>query len=266
MGEVTKIGWADHRFNPWIGYARVSESCWKQPAMWNRKAETDGIRRRVFCASLADVFDSYGPEAERERLWETIQVTPCLDWLLLTKQPKNIEAYTPENFGELSWPNVWIGITAENQANYEKRWPFLAKVSAAVRFISYEPAVGSLIPCGYTIADPNGDQTFYTPVTRTISLPIQASTIYPDWVVAGGGSGSGACPPEQRWFTEMRDHCASLGIPFWFKQWGDYRFHPLASVLPDLEGLKFIDPPENGEGGALIQGALHRALPVGAVL
>src|SRR5687767_5849881 len=126
MGE-TNISWTDYSFNPWIGCEKVSEGCkncyaeefttrrlekglwgrdarrrqrpdaaWKEPLAWNRRAAKDGVRRKVFCASLADVFEERPDlDAPRRRLWETIRATPNLDWQLLTKRPENITRLLP---------------------------------------------------------------------------------------------------------------------------------------------------------------------------
>jgi hypothetical protein len=118
VGERTSISWTDHTFNPWIGCTRLSPACdhcyaaslalrygwtawdapprltsdenWKKPRGWNRKAQVDDVRRRVFYASLADVFDNQAEDAWRARLWQLIAETPHLDWMLLTKRPQNI--------------------------------------------------------------------------------------------------------------------------------------------------------------------------------
>jgi protein gp37 len=151
----TKIEWADYTFNPWWGCSRVSAACdycyaeawakrfgvlwgddqerrpasdnyWREPLKWNRKAENAGVRRRVFCASMADVFeDKPGLDVPRTRLYRLILETPWLDWLLLTKRPENIRRMVPVAWLDLphptgtapgSWPaNVWVGTTAENQ-------------------------------------------------------------------------------------------------------------------------------------------------------
>ena len=129
MAENSNISWCDHTFNPWIGCQKVSPGCdscyaealmdtrfgkvqwgpegerkltsdanWRKPLTWNRKAATAGERPRVFCASLADVFDNQAPQAWRRRLWSLILDTPNLDWLLLTKRPQNISKMMPWNW------------------------------------------------------------------------------------------------------------------------------------------------------------------------
>ena len=174
--ENSKIEWTDHTFSPWLGCTKVSAGCtncyaetlttrykwakwgpgetrkrtsvanWKKPLTWNRKAEKAGVRRRVFCASLCDVFDHEAPAGARADLWDLIRKCPELDWQLLTKRPENIEQYLPADWYHYhGWPNVWLGTTTEDQAAYDLRWPILSGIYAAVHFISYEPAIGPLI-------------------------------------------------------------------------------------------------------------------------
>ena len=170
MAQNSKIEWTDHTFNPWIGCQKVSPGCdhcyaetmmdhryhkvqwgphgqrvrtseanWRGPLKW-AKAEGD-IRQRVFCASLADVFDKQAPQGARKDLFLLIHKTPQLDWMLLTKRPENIARMLPADWGN-GWPNVWLGTTCEDQQHFDRRWPILRDVPAAVRFISYEPALG----------------------------------------------------------------------------------------------------------------------------
>lgn len=222
MGEVTGIEWCDHTFNPWIGCQKVSDGCdhcyaetlmdkrlkrvhwgprgarqrtgesnWKQPYNWNRKAEADGVRRKVFCASLADWLDNKVPLEWRNDLCRLISFTPNLDWLLLTKRIENYERLSPWRY---STPpsNVWLGVTAENQEAYDRRWPILSAIPAPVRFISYEPALGP--------------------------LSIRGHAMKPDWIICGGESGRGFRPMEEEWARSIRDQCERFNIPFFMKQ------------------------------------------------
>jgi protein gp37 len=173
MGQNTTIEWADHTFSPWWGCTKVSAACdhcyaqtwarrwgvqwgphaerriagdatWENPHAWNRKAKRLGRRYRVFCASMADVFENRPElEASRARLWQTIRDTPRLDWLLLTKRPQMIQRYLPADWGD-GWPNVRLGTTVENQAEADRRIPHLLAVPAAVRFLSCEPLLGPM--------------------------------------------------------------------------------------------------------------------------
>lgn len=231
MGE-TNISWTDYSFNPWIGCAKVSEGCkncyaeeftnrrletglwgadakrrqrpesaWKDPLSWNRKAGRDGLRLRVFVASLADVFeDRPDLEAPRRRLWETIRATPNLDWQLLTKRPENIARLLPADWSlNLNgYPNVWLGVSAENQARWNQRVPTLCQIPAVVHFVSYEPALG--------------------PVDPAHTYPL-----VPEWVICGGESGPHRRIFDPQWARDVRDQCKVLGIAFWFKQ-GGHRF------------------------------------------
>ena len=168
MAENSRIEWTDHTFNPWWGCTKVSPACdncyaeawakrtghavwgaktdrrflsefyWKQPLRWNREAKKQRRRERVFCASMADVFEWRADlKPWRTRLWALIDETPHLDWLLLTKRPHLAQRLAP--WGD-SWPeNVWLGTTVESQRFADKRMHHLVNVPARVRFVSCEP-------------------------------------------------------------------------------------------------------------------------------
>ena len=127
---------------------RTTEQYWKAPRIWNARSDlfeaAHGRRQRVFCASLADVFDNQADPAWRRDLFELIRATPRLDWQLLTKRPQNIRKMLPQDWAEGGYSNVWLGFTAEDQARFEERSRILQQVPAAVWFVSYEPAIGPL--------------------------------------------------------------------------------------------------------------------------
>ena len=100
-----------------------------------------GHRPRVFCASLADVFDNQVPSAWRQDLFALIAECRRLDWLLLTKRPQNISKMLPSDWGD-GYRNVWVGVTAEDQIRFDQRWTDLQKIPAVIKFVSYEPAIG----------------------------------------------------------------------------------------------------------------------------
>jgi len=223
--QDSKIEWTNHTFNPWIGCQKVSPGCdrcyaktlmddrygrvhwgphserkrtsegnWKLPLRWQKQAVTAGVRPKVFCASLADVWDNHVPNEWRADLFELIRQTPNLDWLLLTKRPENIAKMLPKALrGMPSWPwgNVWLGATAEDQVHYDRRWKALSKVPAAVRFISYEPALGPLNLVGDAL---------------------------PDWVICGGETGSGARLLKKRWARSLLAQCQEKSVAFFMKQ------------------------------------------------
>ena len=250
MGANTKIEWADHTFNPWVGCTKVSPACdhcyaeswakrsgnaalwqgqrrrttaanWQKPRKWNREAEASGKRARVFCASLADVFDNQVWDRHRHDLWHLIEQTPHLDWLLLTKRPQNISKMLPDPETGVKpwgagWPNVWLGTTVENQREAERRIHHLFSVPAALRFLSCEPLLGALdlrridVP-GYGFFDS------LTPGYFIDGGPPRRGL---DWIIVGGESGPKARPMHPDWARSLRDQCQDAGVPFHFKQWG----------------------------------------------
>ena len=225
MAKNSRIEWTTHTFNPWWGCVKVSPACkhcyaeswakrvgqdvwgigsnrrffgekhWAEPLRWNADAAALGIRVRVFCASMADVFeDRRDLDIWREKLWDLISVTPNLDWLLLTKRPELITSLAPWTD---HWPrNVWLGTTVENQEWADERLPKLVAIPAAVRFISAEPLLGR------------------------IDLTRWSHSI--DWVITGGESGAKARPSSPSWFRDLLNECMAADIPFHFKQWGDW--------------------------------------------
>lgn len=247
MGKNSKIQWTHHTFNPWWGCTKVSPACkhcyaetwsrrggsklwgtaagrrffgdnhWREPVRWNRESEKSRERKRVFCASMGDVFEARADlDPWRRRLWALIKDTPWLDWLLLTKRPANIEMMVP---WRSVWPqNVWLGITAETQELVQQRIPILIRQPAAVKFVSCEPLLG--------------------PVELTQWLENRIN-----WVIVGGESGRSARPMHPSWVRSLRDQCLSTGIPFHFKQWGCWRpleehnnFRLLTIQLEDPDG------------------------------
>ena len=225
MAKNSRIEWTTHTFNPWWGCVRMSPACkhcyaeawakrvgervwgaeaprrffgdkhWSEPLRWAAEASRTGDRARVFCASMADVFEDRDDlDPWRERLWNLIEATPALDWLLLTKRPDLVSKKVP--WGE-AWPtNVWLGTTVENHAWARKRLPELVRLPAAVRFISAEPLLGP------------------------VDLRPWVGDLH--WVITGGESGPKARPSSPSWFRQLLNQCMAADIPFHFKQWGDW--------------------------------------------
>ena len=224
---------------------RTSAANWRKPVQWNnqgfyacancgsRNSGHDGIdregagtwkcaacgserlkaaRQRVFCASLADVFDNEAPAAWRAELFALIGLTPHLDWLLLTKRIGNV----PKMMDQPGMPkdgmpaNVWLGATVVNQEEADRDIPKLLAVPARVRFLSIEPMLGPI--CIERATDQADEGTI-------------------DWVIAGGESGPSARPVHPDWLRALRDECEAFGVPFIFKQFGEWR--------PPMEGEKF---------------------------
>jgi len=242
MSEQTGIQWTDHTFNPWWGCEKVSPACdhcyaeslakryghdvwghdaprrffgekhWQEPVKWNRAAAAAGVRRRVFCASMADVFEDRPDVVDaRGRLFGLIEATRMLDWQLLTKRPANIQRMIHSDWRE-QWPrNVWVGTTAETQEWLDARSRWMERLNPRILFLSYEPGLGP------------------------ITVPRWAQ-----WVIAGGESGSGCRAIDPAWVRSVRDQCKLAGVPFFFKQWGG--FHPKANGA-DLDGREWKEFP-----------------------
>ncbi len=259
MTKNTKIEWADHTFNPWIGCTKVSPACdhcyaerdmasrlhvvqwgagqprkrtsarnWNDPLRWNAEAERLGIRYRVFCASLADVFDNEVPPAWRAELFALISMTPHLDWLLLTKRignvQKMIEAPGMDTRGLA--PNVWLGATICDQAEADRDVPKLLATPAARRFVSMEPLLG---PVDLEQACDIAERAVCAGTWDTMQEPQRCAAALRhgsvrllDWVIVGGESGPHARPMHPEWARSLRGECVGAGVPFLFKQWGEW--------------------------------------------
>ena len=242
MANNSKIEWTTHTYNPWWGCTKVSDGCkfcyaetlstryghdvwgprkerrtfgeahWSEPLKWNEQARRAGVRSRVFCATMADVFEEAAPLGELERLWNLIRATPNLDWLLLTKRPERIGESVPLDWGD-GWPNVWLGTSVEDNRVLE-RVPQLTATPAVVHFLSVEPLIG--------------------PIDE---LPLDGI----EWVIVGGESGPGARKMRPEWVDSIHDQCENAGVAFFFKQWGGVR-KKLAGR--ELHGRFFDEFPE----------------------
>ncbi|OAB13557.1 hypothetical protein AQ853_28275 [Burkholderia pseudomallei] len=252
MSENSKIEWCDHTFNPREGCQKVGPGCdhcyaearnarfgggsavnwgagaprrrtsvanWRKPLAWNAAHErffaAQGRRQRVFCASLADVFDNAIDPAWRRDLFDLIVDTPNLDWLLLTKRIGNVQQMVQATtLCDLLPSNVWLGATIVNQEEAERDIPKLLAVPARVRFLSMEPLLGpvDLVSSGALWSDMNGN------IVDAPSRGLRGV----DWVIAGGESGHGARPMHPDWARSLRDQCAAADVPFLFKQWGEH--------------------------------------------
>ncbi len=247
MSENSRIEWTDHTFNPWIGCTRVSLGCdycyaavstparamkvaWgasepryrtaastcEDPIKWNDRHDAffavHGRRQRVFCASLADVFDNAVNPAWRADLFELIAKTPKLDWLLLTKRIGNVVSMIEEaaeyrreldrlHEGKLP-ANVWLGATIVNQAEADRDIPKLLRTPAHVKFLSMEPLLGAvdisdwLVPsafhCATGFRQGTGMEAGYCGTCAGHAEdPIHDPECHDfiDWVIAGGESG-----------------------------------------------------------------------------
>jgi protein gp37 len=272
VSENTNIEWCDHTFNPWEGcqkvgpgcdhcYAetrnarfgggvavnwgpgaprrRTSETNWRKPLQWDAAAAgflaEHGRRQRVFCASLADVFDNQVDPAWRADLFRLIADTPNLDWLLLTKRIGNAAEMIAEavDFNDLPcwpWPRVWLGATIVTQVEADRDIPKLLSTPAAVRFLSMEPLLESvrlpvLCACGCRLPIEraiDGAMRGASALNREQAEASVRGTLGVDWVIIGGESGHDARPMNPQWVRELRDQCAAGCVAFLHKQNGEF--------------------------------------------
>lgn len=259
MAETTHIAWTDATFNYVWGCVKVSAGCkfcyaetldkrfgvshwgpsaprkamsekyWQQPVKWNRAAEKAGVRKKVFCSSMADVFeDRPGDpviEPARARLFALIESTPHLIWQLLTKRPENMGRLAPAHWAN-GWPaNVWAGTSVEDQENADKRIPELLKVPAAVHFLSCEPLLGPVDLLRVNMRGV-GDACRWSDVLHGVSYfgdmqgDVDADGPKVDWVIIGGESGKGARACDVAWLRSLVEQCAAAEIACFVKQLG----------------------------------------------
>lgn len=260
MGQTTGISWTHHTANFWIGCQKVSPGCehcyaehdtptrtrrakglelwgppkttprdrtkgaWKDVLKWNRDAERDGVRRRLFVSSLADIFEDHPMVASwRAEALALLESCTSLDVQLLTKRPQNIRAMVPPAWlAPSGWPaHVWVGTTVEDQKRADERIPHLLAVPARVRFLSCEPlleAVDLLDDLmGYVDDDVSGGRRVRLPhVTPYIHQEVKIS-----WVIVGGESGPGARPFALEWARSIVAQCREAGVACFVKQMGD---------------------------------------------
>jgi protein gp37 len=274
MGRDTKIQWCHHTFNCWRGCSRVSEGCrfcyaevmsrrnqavfgtwgpqgtrvvlaesgWREPLAWDRAAAKAGERHRVFCASLADVFEDWdGPMLDasgnvlhynsaatwwisertphgpipmrfvRERLFSLIHSTTNLDWLLLTKRPENAKIWAEAN----PFPsNVWLGTSVEDQETADSRIPVLLRTQVPVRFLSMEPLLGP-VDLGRWMS---GLDVSYDSEGNDLGPASGGSDL--DWVILGGESGRQARPFHLNRVRDIIHQCRAAAVPVFMKQLG----------------------------------------------
>lgn len=200
----------------WTGAVQFVPQLVDQPLRWKRP-------RRIFVNSMSDLFHPFVNTAWINELFGAMMVCPQHTFQILTKRPERMKEYMCHvgardiephmarlrpGIARIDWPwrNVWLGVSVEDQKTADERIPLLLQTPAAVRWVSYEPALG-LVDFSSWLISPYGQQY------GAMSL---------DWIVAGGESGPGARPAHPDWFRSVRDQCQAAGVPFFFKQWGEW--------------------------------------------
>jgi protein gp37 len=264
MSDGSKIEWTEATWNPVTGCSKVSPGCkhcyaerdWPRlaaprakPNIYTGRDFTDvkchpeklGIPlrwtkpRRIFVNSMSDLFHEAVPFEFVDAVWLTMIKSQQHIFQILTKRPQRMLEFfewESKRCEHPTLPNVWLGVSCENQETFDERWRILAKVPAAVRWFSLEPMIGRIDMC----------EAFGMWWNQTMHcFEGSGSKLNPhgfSWVVAGGESGPHARPMHPDWVRAIRDQCQAAGVPFFFKQWGEWA------------------PPTDGAGGRKI--VMHR--------
>ncbi len=306
MGKNSKIGWTNHTYNPWFGCTKIDPLCancyaetftkrigndvwgddkprrffgdkhWAEPLKWDKEAAALGERHRVFCASMADVFeDRKDLDAVRVRLYHLIEDTPHLDWLLLTKRPEKIEELMYGSRGGYVlgggdyFPNVWLGTSVGVQKSMQKVRDLL-KIPAVIHFVSAEPLLEAVDFEEEWGPYQDGNTT---PLRKTLLDGIS-------WLIVGGESGNTQAvrPMNPAWARSIRDQCQRHGVKFFFKQNGEYADLKSAGLDPDHWYSKeehrrhtfsdgtVVHRVGTGNSGALLDGREWSEVPVPKVV
>jgi protein gp37 len=291
-GRIEAMGTAPHyagltkpsKAGPvWTGEVRAApEHVLLQPLRWRRPS-------RIFVNSMSDLFHEDLPDAVIDRVFAIMAMTPHHTYQVLTKRPERMRAYVSgfecdgarrlnvayaagwimedgdgaaDSVANSAWPlpNVWLGVSVEDQSRADERIPILLDTPAAVRWISAEPLLG---PVDLTWMEPEALRPSYR-------LPRPKHGL--DWVVAGGESGPDARPMHPDWTRSLRDQCAAAGVPFLFKQWGEWWPVRMTVTTGEPVTSDLYDGPIFGNGevgvrlgkraaGRLLDGVLHDAYP-----
>lgn len=278
----------------------IDEKALSQPLRWK-------LPRKIFLGSMTDVFGDWVTDAMLDRIFAVMALANQHTYQVLTKRPErmrqtiarigksirileepaNALGYTLifEGIGLVGWPlsNVWLGVSVEDQATADARIPLLLETPAAKRFVSYEPALGS-VDFSFTPWPPDRPRF---PDTDDISdgrdalRAVDHSGSRIDWIIAGGESGPNARPTHPDWFRSVRNQCAAAGVAFFFKQWGewaprddwaDLKSGRMQAIEKDGSSTPYDQNPDDTGGqrmaragkrtaGALLDGREHREFP-----
>ncbi len=238
----------------WTGVVRALDERLLQPLRWKRP-------RLVFVNSMSDLFHEGFTDDQIDKIFAVMAASPRHTFQILTKRSRRMRDYfsaaglddrIDDMFNALAmeddaavepfhkwvrdgrvWPlpNVWMGVSVES-ADYEDRVRDLGAIEAAVRWVSYEPALGP--------------------------LNWWPHWVFLDWVVAGGESGAGARAPDPQWFRWAREFCAGYDIPYFFKQWGNWR--PRTGEEYFVGSAPMVRTTKK-DAGAFLDGLMHREFP-----
>lgn len=291
----------------WTGEVRFNEQWLTQPLRWTKP-------RMIFVCAHGDLFHPDVPDEWIDRVFAVMALAPQHTFQVLTKRAARMRNYVKrteeqwqgnsENFADrfqiaMDWnfawindiddmpwplPNVWLGVSAEDQARANERIPELLATPASIRFVSAEPLLGPIdlrrlrvgdtsASFGFPMADALTGQFYLDPEKQPENIrwliemsrrsPQEEGGIGLNWVIVGGESGQGARPMHPDWARSMRDQCLSAGVPFFFKQWGSYL--PGGQLMSDGRPWSPISGnslhASKGLAGRFLDGAEHNGMP-----
>jgi protein gp37 len=208
----------------WTGKVRFLENRLEEPLGWKKP-------RRIFVCDMSDLFHESVKNEWLVKIWKVIVDAPQHTYQILTKRPARMREFVRTMMLE-PLPNLWLGVSVENQHFADERIPLLLSTPAAVRFISAEPLLGPV-----SLNCVRDGQNFIDTVGGIRSIRPNL-----DWVIAGGESGPNARPMHPDWARGLRDQCQAAGVPFFFKQWGEWSFdQKLYRKLP-ANRVKYFEP------------------------
>ncbi len=273
MARTTAIEWTEHTWNPFVGCSVCTAGCTNCYAMqqafrieqfgtarhyeglthkvngrivWTGKLSrsSDAAMRKplgitkpsmIFVNSMSDFFHADANDAWLLEALDIIRLTPRHIFQVLTKRPENISPFLQRNPSVVFPGNLWLGTTVEHKKT-ASRISILSRVPATVRFISFEPLIGSV-------------------------GKINLKNIH--WVISGGESGPRHRPCDYEWVKEINDQAKAQGVPHFFKQWGHWTNNPLVESAPEgispVDWIKEVDPV--GKGGSLLDCVAYKEFP-----
>lgn len=279
----------------WTGDVRFIPELLDQPLHWRRP-------RKIFVNSMSDLFHEKIKPEWVIQIFAVMALCPHHAFQILTKRPEVMRTYLQGNLAgnsvlgkawmmlgrypkhqhaklaERPWPlpNVWLGVSVEGQKTADERIPLLLSTPAAVRWVSYEPALG---PVDFNnLPSASGIGRYLDSLSNAGVDPGALIPNKLDWIVAGGESGPGARPANPEWFRGVRDQCVAAGVPFFFKQWGEWlhlsqvpavlterereimTFRGMRQAYPKTLGIEYLRIGKK-RAGALLDGMVYREFP-----
>lgn len=260
---MTKIEWTDETWNPVTGCTKISPGC--KHCYADRMATrlqgmghanyANGFRltlqphmlttplewrqpRMIFVNSMSDLFHTDVPLEYIKQVFGVMKETPQHTYQVLTKRAERLSELAPL----LEWtPNIWMGVSVENQEYANKRIPHLLRTPAAVRFLSCEPLLGELDLTNICIQGGEDSGEFINSLNLEEFGSNGVNLI--NWVIAGGESGPSARPMNPEWVRSLRDQCNMYQVPFFFKQWGGVNKKRAGRLL---DGRTWDEMPRKG--------------------